>query len=112
MSRVRPQSLVVLIVTLGWLAGVSAVQAQQPWSVSRKAPDWDRAFWTVPGAEEKIKAAGNLGGWVKQGDWFGLSGWAEYEIEVPQTGWYELLVQPYSSGGGMEYFIDGQKRMV
>lgn len=88
------------------MASAGVARAQEPWSVTRAAASYDRCFWTVPGADAKIQAAGNLAGKIQPNDWFGLAGWVEYEVEVPHAGWYELLVTP--DGGGVEYFIDGQ----
>jgi hypothetical protein len=98
---------ILVLGAMACLLGAGVARAQAPlWSVTRPAAEYDRGKWMVPGAEAKVKAAGNLGGWMKQGDWFGLTGWVEYDVDVPQAGWYELLVTP--SSGGIEYTIDGK----
>jgi hypothetical protein len=80
---------------------------QQVWSVKRvAAADFDRAFTTAPENAARVKAAGNLAG-AKPGEWFGLTGWFEYDVTVPEGGWYELSALP-DGGGEVNFLIDGQ----
>ncbi|MFN0040744.1 MAG: hypothetical protein ACKVP2_14630 [Burkholderiales bacterium] len=69
--------------------------AQTTWSLTRQAASFDRSALTHPDYARKIKTGGSLSG--GKGDW-GITGWVEYDFDVPGSGWYELTV----SGGGAE----------
>ncbi|HEY3377271.1 MAG TPA: hypothetical protein VGL77_07220 [Armatimonadota bacterium] len=95
----------VLILALGASLLLAEPAAFTPWELSRPIVQYDRYMLTNPDNLAKVKTAGNLAGWQKQNDWFGIAGWFEYDLIVPSDGWYELSVQP--DAGNQEYVFDG-----
>jgi hypothetical protein len=71
------------------------------WILSRSATHFDRYFLTDPDNLQKVMEGGSLSG--RKSDW-GITGWFEYDFDVPRTGWYELKV--IGSGTDVEYFVD------
>ncbi|MFA6293317.1 MAG: family 10 glycosylhydrolase, partial [Victivallales bacterium] len=65
--------------------------------IRREAKSFDRCLVADPLKIEAIKTANNL---VKGGN-----GWFDYDIDIKDGGWYELLIEP--SAAGHEVFIDG-----
>jgi hypothetical protein len=62
-------------------------------AVTRNASDFDQSFFPVPGQRDMVRQAGTLSG----GKW-GVVGWAEYAVTVPESGWYELAVMGRADG--------------
>ncbi|MCY3020977.1 MAG: hypothetical protein NTW87_18325 [Planctomycetota bacterium] len=87
------------------LVSVAACRAGE-WELTRPAAQFDRCEFTDPQDAERVRKSGNLAGVTKPNEWFHIAGWAEYDIAVPQAGWYELLVP--ADLWGMEYVIDGK----
>lgn len=73
--------------------------------IVRPAGSFDRAEFTRPEDAERVRGSGNLAGSSEPGKSCSIKGWAEYDIEVPQPGWYELIVP--GQAWGIEYRFDG-----
>jgi hypothetical protein len=68
---------------------MAQLTADGTWSLRRPAVSYDRAAFTDPQFEPKVRTSGLLGGGPQ--DW-GITGWVEYDFSAPTTGWYEVLV--------------------
>ena len=72
------------------------------WSFDRSEIDWNKGFTDVPALNvdaakiEEMKQKGI----IKE-----MRGWAEYDLEIPATGWYELWQQ---GNGGRDLYVDGK----
>lgn len=78
----------------------------EPWEKVFPAADYQRCRLADPARESDVKAAGNLRGLKKDAQGEPVKGWFEYDIRVPFSGWYELIVP---AGSDTEYLIDGQQ---
>ena len=106
--RVAIAATTLCLLAISWLP----VQAQSPaapdkstaadsgfvihrggWSFDRSSIEW--CPWAKP---DKEKAAGTLNS---------VAGWADYDIEIPKNGWYELSAQCVW-GWNRDIFIDGK----
>ncbi len=101
-ARIFLPALTAALFALGLFA-TQVASAQTAWSLTRPAGSFDRSALTRPEYAQKIRFGGTLSG--AKDDW-GITGWVEYDIEVPRSGWYEFTV----TGGGREvqYLIDPQ----
>lgn len=81
--------------------------------VAFSAMSFSRHELADPSHLEKIIATGNLGGKIAGDDFYGVTGWFEYDFTIVQKGWYELLVEttaPFRDtqfGAKHDYIIDG-----
>ncbi|MEK6749688.1 MAG: family 10 glycosylhydrolase [Pseudomonadota bacterium] len=73
-------------------------QSTPAWIGARSANSFNRHFITTPRDLEKI---------IKYDSLEHAIGWFEYDIEIPQTGWYEL--ETLGSGAGVQYYFDIDK---
>lgn len=73
--------------------------------IVRPMGSFDRAEFTRPEDAERVRSSGNLAGTSEPGKNCYIKGWAEYDIEVPQSDWYELIVP--GQAWGVEYRFDG-----
>jgi hypothetical protein len=70
------------------------------WTITRPAASFDRAQTINPGQTQKVLRGGTLAG-----DGSGpVTGWFEYDFDVPATGWYTLAVQ--GSAGDTQFSLD------
>jgi hypothetical protein len=74
------------------------------WEIVRPTINFDRSEFSGAGMVERVKTVGNISGWKEK--WNPVAGWMEYDVETPQSGWYEFIV-PVDLWG-MEYFVDGK----
>jgi len=94
MSRIGA-ALIVLV------SSCTLACAEEPWQTVRRIADFDRFDLVQPDVlygvrkHSELKLAGTC-----------VTGGAECDIAVPETGWYELLAEP--EGGLNEYVIDGK----
>ncbi len=86
------------LLTLGLLTGVCGqLNAQE--ILTRKGWDYDRqSFCELPDKVEEAKKAGKG---------IPLRGWAEYDISIPKTGWYELWLGGCPQGWPRDILVDG-----
>jgi hypothetical protein len=77
-------------------------RAEGPWQIVRKVADFDRFELSQPDAISSVRKNNEL-----KIDGRCLSGAIECDIEVPETGWFELLAEP--DGGLNEFIIDGRR---
>jgi hypothetical protein len=63
----------------------------------RAAGSFDRSEFANPDDEGEVRRLGNL-----KGSHWGVAGWAEYDFDVVDSGWYQIWVR----GGAQEYFVD------
>ncbi len=73
--------------------------------IGRPMGSFDRSGFTRAEDAARVRGSGNLAGTSETGKTCAIKGWAEYDIEVPRTGWYELLVSGQAWGIG--YRFDG-----
>lgn len=59
-----------------------------------------------PGIVERVKKVGVVAGFKEGQAWNPVAGWVEYDIQIPQNGWYDLDVP--ANVWLMEYFMDGE----
>ncbi|MBC7802966.1 MAG: hypothetical protein H7Y16_03735 [Candidatus Parcubacteria bacterium] len=78
----------------------SAPQGTPQWSLTRAAASFDRAQTTHPEQRKKVLSSGSLAG-DRSGP---VTGWFEYEFEVPNAGWYTLSVD--GTAGDAEFLLD------
>lgn len=86
---------VALLAVIGATTHPAIARAQSSWSMSRPASSFDRHGLVDPAHAEKIRVGGTLSGGASDS---GITGFVDYDIEVPTSGWYELTIQ----GGGLE----------
>lgn len=89
-------SCALLVLCLPSLAGGA------PWSLTRPAESFDRHFLTQADAADKIRSSRTLSG--GKGNW-GISGWLDYDFDIPADGWHQLMVN--GNGTGVDYIMDG-----
>jgi hypothetical protein len=87
-----------------WLAA-AAVGRAEPWQVSRRIGDFDRLHLAQPENEYAVRKLNAL-----KSDTMYNSGSAEWDFEVPATGWYELRVAP--EPGLNTFVVDGALTLV
>ena len=94
----------VLAALLPVLPGTPGAWAQRTWSLTRAATSFDRSELTRPEYAQIIRSGGSLSGGKQDR---GITGWVEYDFDIPRSGWYEITVK----GGGREvlYLIDAQR---
>jgi len=85
---------------LAFLCGTAPIALASAAGVVRPAASFDRSDFTVPGSGEEVRLAGNL-----KGTHWGVAGWAEYDFDITERGWYQIWVQ----GGAQEYLVDAPK---
>ena len=78
---------ILLVVAMMGRGAFAAEVSPSSAPIHRSADSFDRHYMTGPTGADKVLAAHNLNG----GDW-GVSGWFEYDIEVPDEGWHQLIV--------------------
>jgi hypothetical protein len=78
--------------------------ASGPWQHARRIADFDRFDLTPADATYAVRKRNEL-----KVEGKAVSGAVECDFEVPETGWYELLVEP--EGGLNEFVIDGQRSL-
>lgn len=91
--------LSILLVASEFTGTLSA--ANTTWSLTVPAANFDHSALTDPGDAQKIRASGTLGG--SGHDW-GITGWVEYEFDVPDSGWYELSA--LKNADGIQFKLD------
>lgn len=81
---------------------ISSVASEPADVIRRAAWSFDRSDiqWYNPAKIEEKKKAGVLNE---------MSGWAEYDVEIPSGGWYELWEKGGVSGWSRDIFLDGKK---
>jgi hypothetical protein len=74
-------------------------QAEAAFLAPRPVATFDRHALTDPVSAARVRQSGNLsaGGW-------GVTGWLEYDVDVFEGGWHELVVQ--GTGTGVEFLVD------
>ena len=79
----------------------SLIAADSPDVIRRAAWSFDRSKikWYDPAKTEEKK---------KQGIMNEMCGWAEYDIEIPADGWFELLEKEGVPGWPRDTFVDGK----
>ncbi len=77
---------------------------ETPWGETRLAGEYVRSFLPDPTSVSRLKGAGNLAG---QTGGCCITGWVEYDFNVPRTGWYELSVD--GNGHEVEYLLNPGK---
>ena len=87
------------------LSGMARTGRAGEWELGRPAGQFDRSGFTDSQDADRVRKAGNLAGVTKPNEWFHIAGWAEYDVELPQAGWYEFLVA--GDAWGVEDVIDG-----
>lgn len=92
LSLAAGAGLLIACITQGWA---------QDWSLTRPAASFDRGSLTHPEDAQKIRSGGTLGG--GKGD-SGITGWVEYDFDVPRSGWHELTIR--GGGNEVQYLID------
>lgn len=98
-----PTLLRSLPLLLLWpLLACQTAPAQTPWRLVREGWSFDRdnIRWSDPKKVEEKKQKGLLNE---------LTGWAEYDFEVPEDGWYELVFRGGVPGWDRDDFLDGQR---
>jgi len=77
----------------------AALRAQDT-VITREGWNYDRQGFVAPASEvEEVKKAGKG---IK------LSGWVEYDVEIPKSGWYELWLGGTPPEWPRDVFVDGQ----
>jgi hypothetical protein len=99
-AKIALAILALSVVHPAW-PGTSSAAARKTWSLTMPAANFDRSALTDPGDAQKIRAAGTLGG--SRHDW-GITGWVEYEFDVPDSGWYEIYA--LKSAAGTQFIFD------
>ncbi|OGV73952.1 MAG: hypothetical protein A3K19_22945 [Lentisphaerae bacterium RIFOXYB12_FULL_65_16] len=74
-------------------------------AVVRDALTFDRHYLPNPEMLERIREVKNLSGRADPKGKERVLGWFEYDLEAPQAGWYELLVEP--DAARVEVLLDG-----
>ncbi|MGE9291983.1 MAG: hypothetical protein ACQKBW_00075, partial [Puniceicoccales bacterium] len=69
--------------------------SRDAWSFDRSHLEWYP--WAKPDESKK------------KGDLNAVSGWAEYDFEAPEAGWYEIWTTGMPSGWTRTIYIDGEK---
>ena len=103
LARTYARALLAAVLVFGVLEVQETGAQTAAWSLTRPAASFDRSALTRPDYVQKIRTGGSLGG-AKE-DW-GITGWVEYDIEIPRSSWYEITVK--GGGGEVEYLIDPQ----
>lgn len=87
------------------LTGTCALAAPQPWLVERDGWSFERSNiqWYNNIDPEKKRAEGKLDQ---------LAGWAEYDFEIAEAGWYELALQGGVPGWGRDVDLDGERLLT
>lgn len=99
--RRRALLAVVLVAFVALVLVRSGPAGAASWSVTRSAAGFDRHGLVRPDDVARIREGGTLGGAKK--DW-GITGWVEYDLDLPRAGWYDLTVA--GNGGGVQYQFD------
>jgi hypothetical protein len=82
------------------------------WELKHDAIEYDRGEFmpmlapSEPDLLKRMKATGLLAGYKEGQAWNPITGWVEYDLQIPKSGWYELTVP--GNLWCMEYFFDGQ----
>lgn len=76
--------------------------ARQAATIHRAVASYDRFFATNPVGIGKVRESGNLAGAGF------VAGWFEYDIDVPERGWYQLLVDGIAADVEFLFDPDGQ----
>lgn len=82
-------------------AGTACAAPAVIWQDTRPAASFTRDGLTDPASRHIIKSAGSLGGPIGG---CCVTGWVDYDFDVPRDGWYELSVT--GSGSQVEYLIN------
>src|SRR5689334_19946832 len=102
MLRINRQVLIC------WIALIGQSLPAEDWQLTRKGVEFDRCDFapmlalSEPGIVERVKKVGVVAGFKEGQPWNPVAGWAEYDIQIPQTGWYDLDVP--ANVWLMEYF--------
>jgi hypothetical protein len=89
------------LAVLFMLVTAVATGAEAPWEIVRQIRDFDRFDMIQPGLTYALRKNNEL-----RVEGTCVSGSAECDVEVPETGWYELLADP--EGGLNEFVVDGR----
>ncbi|OGV70991.1 MAG: hypothetical protein A3K19_05705 [Lentisphaerae bacterium RIFOXYB12_FULL_65_16] len=79
--------------------------AEPATAVVRDALSFDRHYLPNPEMLERIREVKNLSGRTDPKGKERVRGWFEYDLDVAQAGWYELLIEP--DAARVEILIDG-----
>jgi Glycosyl hydrolase-like 10 len=103
MKSISPIFLPVLVAALfaSIFSDARSTSAQSAWSLTRPAGSFDRSELTNPDDAQKIRSGGSLSG--AKDDW-GITGWVEYDIDAPRSGWYEVTV--HGNGREVQFLMD------
>jgi hypothetical protein len=105
-SRIIKGAALAAVISIG--GSLSAAEAAKDgtirrtaWSFDRSEIDWNKG---LDPAELNVDAA-RIEEMKQKGIIKEMRGWAEYDIEIPATGWYEIWQQ---GNGGRDLYVDGK----
>ncbi|HEY3376427.1 MAG TPA: hypothetical protein VGL77_02945 [Armatimonadota bacterium] len=94
----------LVLLVLAMMVASAQAPADQPFSVKREAWSFDRSNIKHYDASEKAIEAKKKAGILNN-----MAGWAEYDVDMPSAGWYELILRGGVPGWPRDVFIDGKQ---